>query len=258
MSKLCLEVVILEGNLDMNKKKMFEVDLMQAESRFIAWDAPITKMKQMYLDGVDIHKYVAGKIFKKSESLIVDDERQLGKKAGHAANYKTGAGTLADECLKEMDLVLSVSEAQAILDGYHDSWDGDLGRWQERQYKTVLSTGKLTTPFGRTRYFYDRPGPSLERECCAQVPQATIPDVINCLVKYLFFRRPVSSLRLLLQVHDAVYFECDEKDDKKVIDFICNQDQWNPVMKLLGGDLRIPIEIKAGYNLKEKEFIFKG
>jgi hypothetical protein len=62
---------------------------------------------------------------------------------------------------------------------------------------------------------------------------------------------------LLLQAHDSVWFECDPADDTACIEACKNQD-WNPVMKLAGGDLRIPIEIKMGWNFKEKETVFVG
>ena len=51
-------------------KKIIEVDLKQAESRFIAFDGPIPKMQEMYEAGIDIHKYVASIIFKKPISEI--------------------------------------------------------------------------------------------------------------------------------------------------------------------------------------------
>jgi len=40
-----------------------QVDLAQAEARFVAWDAPEPKLIQMYIDGEDIHRFVASRLF---------------------------------------------------------------------------------------------------------------------------------------------------------------------------------------------------
>jgi len=236
-----------------------EIDLAQAESRFIAWSGPVPKLQQMYREGRDIHRYVASTIFEKPENEITADERQLGKKSGHGANYKMGAGTFASSCLKEMDLVLPIGKCQAILDGYFAAWGGDLERWQARQIEIVFRTRTLTTVFGRKRHFYDRVGPAMEREALAYEPQATIPDIINFLIKDLFRYRPTSSLRLLNQCHDSVWIEFDACDQKKVLDFIIPQ-PWNPTLDLPGGALRIPIEIKVGSNFKleKKNVVYSG
>lgn len=241
----------------MIKKRIFEVDLKQAESRFIAWDGPLPKMQQMYQDGEDIHKFVASIIYNKPVSQITDEERQLGKKSGHGSNYKMGAKTFADSCLKEMDLVLSEWEAQKILNGYSRAWDGKLEVWQNRQIEFVRNNRYLDTPFGNRRYFYDRMSAKLENEICAYRPQSTIPHIINFLVKKLFYQRPASSLKLLLQCHDSVKFEVLESEEQKAIEACTDQD-WNPKLELRGGTLQIPIEIKRGFNFKDMEVIYEG
>lgn len=240
------------------KRVILEIDLMQAESRFVAYDGPVRKMQQMYLDGTDIHKYVASIIYGCSIDDVTKDQRQLGKKSGHGANYKMTAPTFATSCLKEMDLVLNEREAERILQGYFRAWDGELEAWQNRICQEVMRKRFLTTPFGRKRYFYDRYGPDMEREAVAYRPQSTIPDIINFLVKRLFFQRPAASVKLLFQSHDAVYLECDPSDEAKVIACIKDQDAWNPRIALLGGELRIPIEIKRGFDLYNKQDVFAG
>lgn len=242
----------------MKPKRIIEVDLRQAESRFIAWDGPVSKMQAMYEKDEDIHKYVATHIFRKPMNEITDLERQLGKKSGHGANYKMGPATFAASCLRDMDLVISEQRAAGILAAYFRSWDGELERWQQRQVDFVRQHRFLETPFGRKRYFYDRMSPALEREICAFKPQATIPDVINCLIRKLFYDRPAVSLKLLMQGHDSVQFECDPEDELACVESCKDQDSWNPTMQLAGGPLRIPIEIKAGWNFKDKEVIFVG
>lgn len=244
--------------MTMNRKRIYEIDLRQAESRFIAWDGPLPKMQQMYRENKDIHRFVASNIYGKPEAEVTDKERQLGKKSGHGANYRMKEHTFARTCLIEMDLVISPYEAKRILDGYFKSWDGDLERWQNRQIQFVKTHRYLDTPFGNRRQFFDRMSPNLENEICAYRPQSTIPHIINFLVKKLYYERPAASLKLLAQVHDSVKFEVNESEECKVISAAKDQDSWNPTLSLRGGNLRIPIEIKRGFNMYEMEEVFVG
>jgi DNA polymerase-1 len=235
--------------------RFVEVDLSQAESRFVAFDGPVPVLQRMYADGVDVHRWVASHaaMFNKPMSEITYEERQLGKKTGHASNYGMGAATLSNQCLKEMDLVLPVARAQALLDGYHVALDNGILRWQARIREEVLRKRMLRTPFGRERYFYDRPGPELWKEAYAYRPQSAVTDVINHLVLHMF-----GHARLLLQIHDSLLLEVPDASYGDVVARIRDQDAWNPRIALSGGELRIPIEIKTARRWSELEKIFAG
>lgn len=236
---------------------LIEMDLRQAESRFVAWDGPVPVLQQMYRDGIDIHRFVASRpqMFNKPMDQITKDERQLGKKTGHAANYGMMAPTLADQCLKEMDLVLSVSKAESMLNGYHSVMDGGIRRWQRKIEEEVTRTKRLRTPLGYERYFYDRIGPDLFREAYAYRPQNTVVGVLNELLLFLFGKPHVT---LLNQIHDALLLSVPETHSKEIIDLIKDEDRWNPRMQLAGGELRIPIEIKIGKIWNKMEVVYEG
>lgn len=242
----------------MTKRLIGEVDLAQAESRFIAFDGPIPKMQQMYADGVDIHTYVASRIFKKPENSISTKERFLGKKSGHGRNYLMGENTFAANCLIEADLVLSQSEARNLLEGYSRTWEGKLEEWQDKQINFVATHRYLDNPFRMRRQFHDRITQKTRGEICAHRPQSTIPQIINFLIKRMYYNRPSDSLRLLNQGHDSVWFEFDADDQSKILSCIKDQDAWNPRLTLAGGELRIPIDIKIGTNFNDAEEVFSG
>lgn len=241
----------------MNKTAYYlmEIDLRQAESRFVAWDGPVRPLQQMYLDNIDVHKFVAAEIFQKPISEINHQERQLGKKSGHAANYDVGPNTFADSCLKEMNLVIPAHQANRILEGYHRVMNQEVRSWHQKLQDEIRRTKCLKTPFGWERYFYDRIGPNLFREAYAFRPQSTVPYVINQLMLWLFGQPGVT---LLNQVHDALWLRVTEEVIKKTLTRICDQDSWNPKFQLAGGELRIPIEVKLGKNLKALETVFEG
>lgn len=228
-----------------------EIDLRQADGRFVAWDANEHTMMQMFNDGVDVHRYVASRpqLFNKPEAEITKLERQLGKKSGHSANYGTGAVTLAASCLKEMDHVISCEDAQEMLDGYMFTFP-QIARWHHSIEEQLSRTRCLSTPMGRQRYFYDRIGPDMYREAYAYRPQSTVSDTINCLVRHL---RGHSFL--LLQGHDSVLVAVLDRELRSTITRIKDESAWNPVHELRGGTLRIPIDIEIGKRLSMMEKI---
>jgi len=238
-------------------KKFIEVDLKQAESRIVAWDGPVPKLQKMFHDGEDIHRYVASHplLFNKLMSDVTKDERQLGKKTGHAANYGMHAATLSDSCLKEMDLVLPIHKAERMLAGYHAALEGGVLRWQKKIEEEVTRTRRLRTVFGYERYFYDRLGPDMFREAYSYKPQNTVVYIINNLMLYMAGKPHVL---LSNQIHDALLLEVDESHTLEVIELIKDQDAWNPKMQMAGGELRIPIDIQIGERWKPMETVFEG
>lgn len=241
----------------MNRMRLIEVDLKQAESRYVAWRGPVPKLQQMYNDGIDIHRFVASHplLFNKPMDSITQLERQLGKKTGHAANYGMGEKTHSEACLKEMNLVIPIYQAKQMLEGYHDALEGKVLAWQKSVEELVKRTRQMKTPFGRIRTFYGRMDHSLFKEAYAYEPQSVVPDIINCLIRHMWRYR---SVKLLNQVHDAAWFECDPFHDRDVIERIKDQNSWNPTLNLPGGELRIPIDISVGWNFKEKRVVFEG
>lgn len=231
-----------------------EVDLKQADARVVAWDGPEPTLMQMFKDGADIHRFVASQpeLFNCPAASVTKQQRQLGKKTGHAANYGMKGPTLSTQCLKEMDLVVPAFKADRMLSGYHRTFPG-IARWQKRITEEVMRNRYLTTPMGRMRQFYERPGDDLNREAYAYRPQSTVADVINCLILHMR-----GHAKLLLQIHDSALFQVRVAQLKGMLARVCDQDAWNPRLTLPGGELRIPIEIKIGRNWSKMEEVFSG
>jgi uracil-DNA glycosylase family 4 len=238
----------LKGQFYAEEGFFFQVDLRQADGRVVAWDSADPKLMEFFRTGRDVHKYVASNLFSVPEDQITKDQRQLGKKSGHAANYGVGPNTFAKSALVEMDLVMSVGEAQRLLSGYLGLFEGIPGwhRWIEEE---VRRTKRLTTPMGRERYFYDRIGPDLFREAYAYRPQSTVLDVINCLVKHMH-----GHVQVLAQVHDSLLMWVPtEAALREAVARVRDEDAWNPILSLRGGEMRIPVEGEWGKRLSDLE-----
>lgn len=237
-----------------------QFDLAQAESRFVAYDCcDETLIKMLEDPNEDIHSYVAAGIFECSEEQVKAEKnagdpskRQLGKKSGHGANYNMAGRTFMESCLKEMDLILSLKEAEKVLNTYHSLFPG-IRRWHANIRSTLYKTRKLTNPFGYTRYFYGRMDDNTFREAYAFKPQSTIPTITNHLMQYLCAKRTEGQLNfaLHLQVHDSVVLLTHNDPDyyMPIRDAAVNLSLWHPEIILPAGKLLIPVDGEMGTNL---------
>lgn len=233
-----------------------QIDLRQAETRFCAYDSCDPDLIRMLEDPTkDIHRYVGAEIFQIPESEVTHEQRQLGKKSGHGANYSVGVTTLQDSCLKENNLVLSRKEATNVLESYHRLFPG-IRNWHQRLRETVCRERKLTTPLGRTRYFYGRLDDSTFREAYAYRPQSTVPDIVNHLMLGLWSAREAGhtpGLWFHLQCHDSLTLSCDQSEVAEVADFALDLSKWHPEVILPAGKLVIPVSIETGQCLGEMD-----
>jgi DNA polymerase-1 len=254
------------GGKGLNIKSLFEAspgyvflecDLRQAESRFVAYDCADLNLIQALEDPTrDIHSEVATEIclaLGKDPATEKQDKanwkqrwRQLGKKSGHGANYSMQGATFIDSCIQEMDLVLTRTEADKILEAYHKLFPG-IRLGHARLRRELAQTRMLRTPLGRERYFYGRMDDATFRQAYAYRPQSTIPDIVNHLILFLCAKRERGELdfRLLLQCHDSLLLEVPENLVSTVSSACALSDEWAPKIILPGGQLRIPTEVKT-------------
>lgn len=233
-------------------KRLIEIDLSQAESRFVAWESPEPKLMEMILEGRDIHKYVGAKIFRKPEEFVTPNERQLGKKSGHSANYGVGPRTFAEACLTEMNIYIEEREAKRIIQGYYEIFPGIYKR-QAHIQKQVRTQRMMKTPLGRERQFFGRVDDSMFREAYAYAPQSTIPDIMNALLAFLF--KNFENIDFLLQVHDSLLLQVDQGREGEIAEAARDYAAWHPEIVLPGGKLIIPVEVECGNYWKPMEKI---
>ena len=245
-------------------RSFIEVDLRQAESRFVAYDAADSRLIEMLETDQDVHSFVAEAILArlgKDRKSIPKDEfkntwRQLGKKAGHGANYGMKANTFVETCFSEMEIVLKKTEAEAILEAYHEVFPGIRQLHQTIRSELNLKR-KLTVPSGWERYFYGRMDDNTFREAYAFRAQHYIPFVTNKLMLHLcrWRNRTGVDLKLHVQVHDSLIMSAPDESLKDVA-LACAPSEWQEPATLAGGRLIIPIEAKAGKRMNELEEIY--
>lgn len=231
---------------------LIQIDLAQAESRYVAYESPEPELIRMLENREDVHKYVAAKIFHKEAGLVNDKERQLGKKSGHAANYGVGANTFAEAALVENDIFLTKQDAQRIINGYFMTFPG-IAKRQQRIQQQIRNTKTLKTPIGRERIFYDRIGDTVFREAYAYCPQSVIPDITNHLMLFLYDN--FEDLDFIIQVHDSLLLQYPTERCEEIVLAARDSDAWHPKIILPGGQLTIPVDIEIGQRWNKLEKI---
>lgn len=241
------------------------VDLEKAESFFVAYRSCDETLMRMLKNKEDIHSYVASKIFNCSIEQVLEEKRngdeskrQLGKKSGHGGNYAMAAKTFQESCLKEMDLVISIKEAERTLEGYHSAFPG-IRRWHKWVEQQIWDHGKLSNPLGYHRYFYGRKDSNTFREAYAWEPQSSIPMIMNYMILKAFDARTEGKLdfNLHIQCHDSALFSVRPEKLETLIAFCQNYDEWHPDVILPGGKLVIPTSAEYGTYLDKLE-VYNG
>lgn len=258
-----IQTIPREGG-DVSIKQMFvapegfsfiEVDLRQAESRFVAYDAADKTLIDMLESGADVHTHVAKAILRelgRDPEAIPKEEfkgtwRQLGKKAGHGLNYAMKAKVFVETVFNELDIVIDKKTAESITRAYYGLFPG-IPRWHQWIRQELYTKRKLTAPSGWQRYFYGRPGDDMHKEAYAWRPQHTIPWVTNHLMLYLIDERKQGNLKfhVLVQVHDSLILLVRDSEIESVAKACLAHKVWHPEVILPGGKMLIPTEVKFG------------
>lgn len=225
-------------------KVFMHADLSQAESRLVAWLSRDLELIERFIHDptFDVHRFNAARIFKIPETEVTPDQRQKGKACNHSGNYGISwkkFSYISKIPYAEAKVILEKHQANPFLRGWWESI--------QLQLKTnrTIATPK---PFARKRVFYGRLDDDLYREAYNFVPQSTVGDIIN--VACIDLDRLLNSEdgRIILQVHDEIDLEVDEKRVQEV-KYLVRQALEIPI--LVYDDLPplyIPVEITTGKN----------
>lgn len=232
-----------------DSRHFIEIDLSQAESRFVALDACEETLLGMIERKEDLHKFVAAGIYNKPMADITPLERQLGKKSNHGFAYSMGVNTFMDSCLKD-DLIISRATATKALNAYHAAFP-KIRVWHSALRAELHNRRKLVNPFGFERFFYGRMGDDVYRQAYAWKPQSTIPMITNHLLLALCDERRAGKFDFWAhaQIHDSVLLSARGDDIKRIAEFAAATARWHPEIILPAGPLIIPTDVKTGRNL---------
>ena len=225
-----------------DRKKVFGyVDLEKAESFVVAQLTGDPRMLFDHQAGQNAHKNLGAVLFKKEPGELSKDEYYLAKKTRHAGNYMQGWMTFmrnVNQDAHKTGVSIDAREAKYFIQTYKDLHPG-LPRWWKAVEAALWQGRTLYNLLGRKRVFYGHIRGILP-EAVAFTPQSTVGDTLNVgflnlegvpspyiedLGLWDNYKDIAAELReygyeSLQQIHDAVGFQCYEKDIKRVAPLI--------------------------------------
>lgn len=237
-------------------KKLAYIDLEQAESRgvgAIIWNLFQDPTYLDFCESGDLHTSVCrmtwpelpwtgnlknDKAIAKQKFYRDFDYRDMAKRLGHGTNYYGQPPHMAKEIRVPVDTV-STFQRQ-----YFKAFPG-ISEWHAWVKNKLYRDGWITTFMGRHRQFMGRRWEAETlRSAIAFEPQSAVADYLNKGLLAVWKSRRVE---LLLQVHDAIVFQYDERDENEVVPAVMKMLELE-VPLLHGRSLIIPTEAFVGWN----------
>jgi len=175
---------------------LVEVDQSQGESRIVdgmTGDPELQRLARMLPTEMDQHILNASKIFEREYDELIAayqagdseamEQRQLGKRVRHAANYGMEGPRMAEITLVETEgaVVLDPDECTEWLARLHASTPG-LGRYHAWVRQQMIELGYLESSWGRRYYFKGlRLSKEDYKEGYAELPQHEVGVITNRL-----------------------------------------------------------------------------
>jgi len=251
------------------------LDYSQIELRIAAGLSGDEKLIEVFKKGGDVHTAVAAEVFNVPLEHVDKEMRRRAKVINFGILYGMGANALREN----LGGSVSRDEAAKYLDEYFKQYAG-LARFVENTKLSAAREGFTETLFGRRRYFsgFQSPLPQMraaaERMAVNAPIQGTQSDIIKLamaeadrVIEKEGWRDPSSpshsslSLRahpsesktgqakasLVMQVHDELVYELDEKEAETIARAICTTMESVVDIKKLHG-VPIVAEISIGPN----------
>lgn len=214
---------------------LFSIDLPQSESRFTGYCSEDEKLIDAVENSGDFHCKNASGFFGIPYEELYDDEsktklnvplRNLSKRVNHGANYNMGAWVLLStmglenviEAQKLLGLPAHLKPVQVcenLLERFRDTYPHIKGSklvpfdmsWYGRLVKEVRSTGRITTPFGWTKFIMGDPmkhKPTMNN-LASVTPQNMSQEYLHRGMERLYREQyEIGEFEILMPIHDEI------------------------------------------------------
>ncbi len=211
------------------------VDYSQIELRLLAHFSQDKDLMEAFLKGRDIHLETSKALF---GGDLAKEKRSIAKSINFGLVYGMGSKKLSET------LNIPLNEAKSYIEAYFKRFPS-IKDYLNRMKEEILKTSKAFTLLGRYRVFdftgvNDYVKGSYLREGVNAIFQGSASDLLKLgmlKVSERFKNNP--SVRLLLQVHDELIFEIEEKNALEL---------QQEIQRILNDEvypLRVPLETSA-------------
>ncbi|WP_187837052.1 DNA polymerase I [Helicobacter pylori] len=211
------------------------VDYSQIELRLLAHFSQDKDLMEAFLKGRDIHLETSKALFGED---LAKEKRSIAKSINFGLVYGMGSKKLSET------LNISLNEAKSYIEAYFKRFPS-IKDYLNRMKEEILKTSKAFTLLGRYRVFdftgvNDYIKGNYLREGVNAIFQGSASDLLKLgmlKVSERFKNNP--SVKLLLQVHDELIFEIEEKNALEL---------QQEIQRILNDEvypLRVPLETSA-------------
>ncbi len=199
-------------------KKLIAADYSQIELRLVSVVAQDKPFIDAFNEGADIHKRTASEVLGIHEIDITKEQRYSAKAINFGIIYGMGARSLS----RSTDMTFA--EAKMFIEKYFEIHSSIKDYLDETKNK-AHEEGFVTTMFGRRRYFPEINSgmPQLiaqaERMAINMPIQGAASDIMKMAMVVVdkWVEKSGLDIKVLMQVHDELVFECGEKDVEKAV-----------------------------------------
>ena len=194
-----------------NGKMLISVDYSQIQLRLLAEVANVEMFKETFNKGLDIHEQTARKIFNIPENAPVPkDLRRAAKTINFSIIYGISAFGLANQ------LNISRDEAKKIIESYMAGLP-EIKEYIDYITQFVLENHCVYTPWGRRIEIPEAANPRMRGYATRAAINAPIQgfeaDIVRRAMVNVYNKIIVPNtdkIKMILQVHDEMIFECEE------------------------------------------------
>ncbi len=203
---------------------LVDADYSQIELRVLAHLSNDATMIEGFNNGEDIHAITASQVFNMPLFMVTPLMRSRAKAVNFGIVYGIGAFSLAK------DIGVTRKEADNYIKGYLHHYSA-VRDYLEKVVEKAKEDGYVSTVFQRRRYLPELTASNKmlqafgERVAKNMPVQGTAADIIKIAMVRVYNRLKKEDLdaKLIMQVHDELIVECNEKD-RQAVEIILKQE----------------------------------
>ncbi len=231
---------IRKGFIAPKRKKLLSCDYSQIELRILAHVSDDENLKNAFFNELDIHTKTASSIFKITEENITREMRRRAKIINFGIIYGMSPYGLAQE------LNITPEEGMVIINSYFDTYP-EVKEWINTIIEETKQKGFTETLLGRRRRVTELKSKAYNirefgKRIAINTPiQGSAADIIKLAMIRIDERIRNESINatMVLQIHDELLFEVDERHIAEAKALIANEME-NAIQ------LSVPLKVEIG------------
>ena len=231
--------------------KLISADYSQIEMRVLAHMADVKELKKAFLNQEDIHNLTASQIFNVSINKIDEDMRRKAKAINFGIIYGISSYGLAKQ------ISVSNSEAESFLRSYFSKFP-EIKTFMNDTISFCRKNGFVKTLFERKCHFpnindKNHSIKTFQERACINAPiQGTAADILRLAMIKIDKKITDKEIdaNLLIQVHDELLVECNDKIVNLTKKQISNEME-NATDPLVKFSIPLTVDVKSGNNWNE-------